>query len=100
VCTGTYEGAPPKVAKCANLAVGTRTATQVLVTGMSCAAARALIARSPAARFVPPRRTFVSRFTQDGFRCGTAGDGRDASTPLSYECVRGIRSFLFDLSVS
>jgi hypothetical protein len=100
-CTGAYVGPTPKLVACRNIPIsGTpKTATNVYVMNLTCATARGLIARSPAARFVPPRQEFIWHFMESGYRCGTAGDGRDTSTPPSYECERHHQQFLFDLRV-
>ena len=101
-CTGTYEGIDPRLVRCPNVAIegSARRATTVYAVNMTCKAARPLIAHSSAARFVPPRRGFFWHFIESGYRCGTAGDGRDKTMPLSYECARNRKSFLFDLRIN
>ena len=97
-CTGAYAPAPsPKMIACANLRVGRRMATSIYAVAMTCAAARAGVARSHATRFVPPMRVFAWRFFDGRFRCGTAGDGRDRSLPPSYECQDRHQEYLFNL---
>jgi hypothetical protein len=89
-CTGAFVGTP-NVISCPDveLADGAGRATLVNAAGMSCKAARPLIAEVPAAKYLPAG----GRFVQGGFRCGTEGS-RAQSTPL-FSCQKGPLEFSF-----
>jgi len=99
-CTGAYVGFSPKTVSCPNVPItdSKRIATQIDVTNVSCVTASRLIAHSPAARFVPPRRWFVWHFMQSGFRCGSSGNGSDPSFPIGFGCGLDNQHFYFRLT--
>jgi len=91
-CTGAYVGLSGSMPGCSNATTKDgRVAFKVQATGLSCPAAKRVIASASVIRYL----RHAGRFLVGRFRCGTEGDLAGAAI---FECALGNRDLLFQVA--
>lgn len=91
-CTGAYVGYSGTMPRCSNATTKDgRVAFKVQATGLSCRAAKQVIATAAVIRYL----RHAGRFLVGRFRCGTEGDLAGAAI---FECALGNRDLLFEVT--